>query len=472
MMKKIPEYFNNLNQLATRPMTVQREEWAGNGFYKIAKMRCVGVPFGKGTRVLYIQNDDLEKACVSESKKVTTKKSWGKHLELYEEGKRDYELVEKMIDVVRLEKNGLLSVYKKWLEFTSKWIVFGFFPYALEFVIDPEFRKIINEEYPTRAEEIISAVSSPSQLNSYQEMRLEICDCVLNHDAVDLRRLSEKYGWYSEYSFIEPLYDEEFFEIEISKLTKDQALEEKNKILNDIKENMERYTGITEEVIDDKAKLLADIIHTYAFLRTDRIDIYKKGQAKMRKVYGLISRLLTEKTGQEWSSFLVVNLLDKEVIDFLDNEIIPDKDEIEKRARGEYLYVFDEGGAQIVMDEKLILEAQKIIHKEVKQEIKGQIAYRGKVSGRVVMIMGKNDLSKVKEGNILVSRITMPDYTPVMKIASAFVTEEGGITSHAAIVARELKKPCIVGTGNCTKVLKDGDLVEVNADNGVVNIIK
>jgi phosphoenolpyruvate synthase/pyruvate phosphate dikinase len=471
-MKKIPEYFNNLNQLATRPMTVQREEWAGNGFYNIAKMRCVGVPFEKGTRVFYVENDNLKKACISESKKVTTNLGWKKHLELYEEGKKDYEIVEKMINEVDIEKEKLSSVYKKWLEFTSKWIVFGFFPYALEAGIDPEFRKVINEKYPEKAEEIILAVSSPSQLNTYQEMRLEICDYVLGVKDVDLNKLSEKYGWYNEYSFVELLYDEKFFAEEINKLNKEQALEEKSKILHDIKENKERYNKIIEEINDEKAKLLAEIIHTYTFLRTDRIDVYKKGQAKIRKVYSLISGLLTEKTGQEWSKFLVVNLLDKEIIAFLDDGVIPDKDEIEKRAKGEYIYVFDENGAQTIMDEKLILEAQKIIYKEVKQEIKGQIAHKGKVSGRVAMVMGKNDLHKVKEGDILVSRITMPDYTPAMKIASAFVTEEGGITSHAAIVARELKKPCIVGTGNCTKVLKDGNIVEVDADKGIVKIIK
>jgi pyruvate,water dikinase len=68
--------------------------------------------------------------------------------------------------------------------------------------------------------------------------------------------------------------------------------------------------------------------------------------------------------------------------------------------------------------------------------------------------------------------MTTPDYVSAMKLASAFVTDEGGIMCHAAIIARELKKPCIIGTKIATKVLKDGDLVEVDADRGVVTIIK
>ncbi len=106
------------------------------------------------------------------------------------------------------------------------------------------------------------------------------------------------------------------------------------------------------------------------------------------------------------------------------------------------------------------------------QEIKGQIGYKGKVTGIVRIITSKNQISDFKTGEIMVSAMTMPNYLPAMKKASAFVTDEGGITSHAAIVARELKKPCVIGTKIATEVLKTGDLIEVDADNGVVRLLK
>ena len=68
--------------------------------------------------------------------------------------------------------------------------------------------------------------------------------------------------------------------------------------------------------------------------------------------------------------------------------------------------------------------------------------------------------------------MTIPDFLPAMKKAVAFVTDEGGILCHAAIVAREFKKPCIVGTKFATKILKDGDYVEVDANNGVVRLLE
>ena len=105
-------------------------------------------------------------------------------------------------------------------------------------------------------------------------------------------------------------------------------------------------------------------------------------------------------------------------------------------------------------------------------ELKGQVACIGKVVGIVKIINSVSDINKITEGDILVSISTNPDLVSAMKKAAAFVTEQGGITSHAAIIAREMKKPCIIGTKIATKVFKDGDLVEVDAYNGIVKILK
>ena len=81
-------------------------------------------------------------------------------------------------------------------------------------------------------------------------------------------------------------------------------------------------------------------------------------------------------------------------------------------------------------------------------------------------------MGKMEKGNIMVAHTTFPALIPAMKKAAAIVTDDGGITCHAAIVARELKIPCVVGTKIATQVLKDGDLVEVDADKGIVKILK
>lgn len=103
--------------------------------------------------------------------------------------------------------------------------------------------------------------------------------------------------------------------------------------------------------------------------------------------------------------------------------------------------------------------------------IAGQPAYPGIIKGRVKIVNTINEIFKVHQGNILVSRMTNPSIVPAMKKAAAIVTDIGGITCHAAIVARELRKPCIIGTKIATQVLKDGDEVEVNANEGKVKLL-
>ena len=102
------------------------------------------------------------------------------------------------------------------------------------------------------------------------------------------------------------------------------------------------------------------------------------------------------------------------------------------------------------------------------QDIHGAVAFKGRVRGPARIVTFVEDLKKVKNGDILVAQMTFPAFIIAMRKASAFITDEGGITSHAAIIAREMKKPCIIGTKIATRVLKDGDMVEVDANKGVV----
>lgn len=92
----------------------------------------------------------------------------------------------------------------------------------------------------------------------------------------------------------------------------------------------------------------------------------------------------------------------------------------------------------------------------------------GTVSGAAQVVTKLDDLAKVGEGDIIVTEMTMPDMVPAMKRAAGIVTDEGGMTSHAAIVSRELGVPAIVGTTNATTVLDDGQLVTLDGDKGAV----
>ena len=101
-------------------------------------------------------------------------------------------------------------------------------------------------------------------------------------------------------------------------------------------------------------------------------------------------------------------------------------------------------------------------------EIKGLPASLGRVTGKVRVLFSAQDSDLLEENEILVTKRTSVDFMVAIKKAAAIVTDLGGVTSHAAIISRELDIPCIVGTQIATEVLKDGDLVEVDADQGIV----
>lgn len=102
--------------------------------------------------------------------------------------------------------------------------------------------------------------------------------------------------------------------------------------------------------------------------------------------------------------------------------------------------------------------------------LRGVSASPGTYTGKIKIVLnaqaGRNDF---KSGDILVTSMTRPEFLPLMSKAGAFITEEGGISCHAAIVAREMKKPCIISVKNVTRILKDGDIVQIDAKSGLIS---
>lgn len=115
------------------------------------------------------------------------------------------------------------------------------------------------------------------------------------------------------------------------------------------------------------------------------------------------------------------------------------------------------------------LEQQGITKEKLEEskEVKGITASSGRAIGTAKIITSPKEFEKMEFGDILITFMTTPEYVPILRKAGAVVTNEGGITCHAAIVSRELNIPCIVGTKNATEVFKDGDKVEVRANHGV-----
>ncbi|MFQ5532127.1 MAG: PEP-utilizing enzyme, partial [Candidatus Nanoarchaeia archaeon] len=165
---------------------------------------------------------------------------------------------------------------------------------------------------------------------------------------------------------------------------------------------------------------------------------------------------------------------DEIIVSLNKNKLVVNKAELTRRIR-DHIFWFHNG--EIILDTQNIYKGELKLQKEDVSEstsiLKGQNAsVNVNINGIVKILHTPKEMSKLKEGEILVTSMTNPEFLPAMQRAAGFITEDGGLLSHAAIVARELKIPCIIGTKYATQVLKDGMEVEVDADKGVVKILK
>lgn len=148
--------------------------------------------------------------------------------------------------------------------------------------------------------------------------------------------------------------------------------------------------------------------------------------------------------------------------------------------RRKKLTVFDFLGDKVIeysgRKAKFIVDSIRCKIQKPETKKRGNIAgigvSRGVTRGIVYILLSPRELSHMKKGRILVSPMTSPDYIVAMRKAKGVVTDTGGLTCHAAIISRELGIPCVVGTKIATKVLNDGDLIEINAKEGIVKILE
>jgi pyruvate,water dikinase len=134
-------------------------------------------------------------------------------------------------------------------------------------------------------------------------------------------------------------------------------------------------------------------------------------------------------------------------------------------------WAFDESGTVWMLQSRPITSVggePAAAHPAGPPLVRGLGAAPGSASGRARVLKSLAEAEKLGEGDVLVAHMTAPDWVPLMRRAAAIVTDSGGMTCHAAIVSRELGLPCVVGTGDATSKLRDGEIVTVDATQGVV----
>lgn len=361
--------------------------------------------------------------------------------------KEKFEKVKKHI--LEKEKDLLLTTKKSFEEYAQAYEAYMpvlFLVWRIEEKVEPVVRNLLLQKLsPRETQDLMLALNIPEQDNFFKQEEYDLVH------AKNLQEHVKKYAWLNaRYGSRDPYTIKE---------AKNRLVGmDKTSFLKKWKEEkaiLKEKIAYAKSIIGKKNEHLIDLMQFILYCRTQRTDIMNKSQYL---AIPLLDALAKEKklTYQQ-----LLHCTKEEVLGTL-----PSKDILSKRIK-RYVFLLDNKKIKVLIGD----EAEKIdayLKEDVQdiKELKGNIACKGKVQGKVRIVVNAKD--HIERGDILITSMTSPNMLSLIQKASAIITDEGGITCHAAIISRELKKPCIIGTKHATEVFKTGDLVEVDANQGIV----
>ena len=284
----------------------------------------------------------------------------------------------------------------------------------------------------------------------------------------EIKKHYQKWHWVP-YGYIGPAYTLDYYEKKVVEELKTENIVE---LLILEKGRSERVKKERDGLIE-KIKLPVGLKHYFDIARD---IIWLKDYRKYCLWHGhYVLDLLTKEIAKRTniSHKQANHLLVEEVEELLFNGEV-DENLINERIKHTLIYCTEEKNIFYYGDEakkiKNTLEVEDV-EVDISQGFKGTCACSGEAEGEVKIVNSVADIDKVKIGDIMLAHTTYPSMLPAMKRAGAIVSEDGGITCHAAIVSREFRIPCVVGVKKITEILKDGDKVLVNATEGVIKKI-
>ncbi len=446
---------------------------------KYTAMICVGE---KNYFAVYMNKEDNDRIAHIILKRIENSKEWFTNAcqEIY---RRADELITfsrelKDIDYRKKTDKEVSKLYLTFVMLFENMRVYSSIPTMLEHGT-PILTKKLKEEIAKRVlaekrNEVFGALTTPEKISYLLEeelKRLKIAQEIKKGKKINTKEIQGLIGdhtktWcWKEYMFEGiPLSENDFqraIEEDIKQDPEKQIADIEKKretIRKKQKECGEKY-GLPKEV-QELAKVSREIVYLKYFRKGRFAESYYCVEFLLREIGRRLDLTLQD----------VQAMVDYEVVDALENKVI-NKETIRKRKTW-CAFVSYKGKCYGL--EKEEIETFLNNNKQIEQTtntIQGTVACTGKIIGTVRVINDKEEMHKMREGNILVSIMTNPNMFSAMKKAGAIITDVGGLSCHAAIVARELNIPCIVGTKNATTLLKDGMLVEVDADVGTVTII-
>ncbi len=336
----------------------------------------------------------------------------------------------------------ILSVFLPWYEETVSLLRRAFILEGFSFKADA----LVEQTLRTlgASTEDITILTTPTRKSFLKEAEEEICS--LKDPALIKKKYSWLYNNYAGTGSFDPKNTSQSEQHSSPKISKEH-------ILNKLHAPLSVHHLI--QAIDDFAywqdQRKKMVFHMIEILKTI--------------VSHLANRLQIDKS-------LLHQLTARELIEVIKTQNL-NKKLLSQRAKQCYFRMRLDTGLEIDTKDYAKLRAQIITKYSFSSEyVQGIVAQPGKVIGPAKIIMTLNDHAKFQQGDVLITSMTRPDFAPLFSKAAAIVTDDGGITCHAAIISREFRIPCIINTKNATTTFKDNDIVEVDAIKGTIRRVK
>lgn len=371
-------------------------------------------------------------------------------------------------DLKALSDQELAELYKELNKVLYDFVIYGTF---FE-IVDPYTENLpnkIKKKYNLEGKDVtgmIVTLSTPNKRSFLTQEKIDFAKVCL--EKMTPEEFHDKYFWIdSNYKEAPELTVGEIKKrVELNKRTKEELKKEITKTEDDEKELIKKKEEFIKELnLDEEDKLLFSLVSEFGRLIDNRKYGMMTGNYSKFHIIAEIAR----RKDIALEDFMFFT--EDEAIKFLLGEEI-NVDEILERKKNCFIY-YAPGEEQIFTGEKANELYNAYMENIMSEEFKGNVTYnpRCKIKGKVCKVIDtKKD--KFEEETILVTTMTRPDFMPMMRKAKAVITDEGGLTCHAAIVSREMKIPCIVGTKVATKMLETGDEIEMNFCLGKIYKIK
>jgi len=472
----------------SRRWTILRTELFTKGYVEPLK-NYIGIPNREllvtkelETSSLYNSLDSMNEISLALLNKLKNDKDFG--LRIYKDCIKSCEyLVQVSKDVSQgnfksLSSQTLVKIFDIYVDTALNFTPFLALPPNYEmYIIDEINQSLVEKVGDSKSEEYLQKLMSLKEYPFQMLEQIDLANIALRIKLkTDINKAlivhKRKYQWLSCYNFDEVEFSLEDFKKRLEILQELSFSELSNKVncmiekLNSDKNEFQRVInklGLSNGLIN-KIKLLREFV----FLRTYRIEMNSQSNFYLKPLLREISErgnISVRQLAMMLSDEIKTMLLEGKVpnsVNFKDRE----KYAVFWLHNAKYHYAFGSKAKKVIS--KQIVDVKK---GNQALFVKGTTASLGKIITGNVRLVNKHNMSEFKKGEILVTTMTSPELVPAMHKAAGIVTDEGGVTCHAAIVSREFNIPCIVGTGNATKVFKDGDFIEVNTEFATAKII-